>query len=324
MVTAMNNDTMPDGFDPVKRRGKHLRQRALSLVGGPGESFLSGDLTARESLPAAIPRSAIRHAVFWTALALAFGGVVWEWRGAEAAQQYLAGYLIELGLSVDNVFVFILIFARFGVAPRQQPRVLFWGVGTAVLLRVTFILAGVGAIRRFPWVLYLFGAFLLYAGLRLLGSHGRKEALANPEQNIVVRLCRRFLPMTDKIEGSHFFTRENGRRLVTPLFVVLLLIETADFLFALDSLPAVLAVTRSGLVAVTSNVFAVIGLRSLYLVLKGMIPRFRLLPPGLAVILVFVGAKMLAAPWVTISTAASLGIIGGVLAVCLLGGRRAP
>jgi tellurite resistance protein TerC len=295
----------------------------LSLVRGASGSFLSGDLIARESPPAAIPRSALRHAVFWTALALAFGGVLWEWRGAEPARQYLAGYLIELGLSVDNVFVFILIFARFGVAPRQQSRVLFWGVGTAVVLRVTFILAGVGAIRRFPWILYLFGAFLLYTGARLLASRGRKEALADPEQNIVARWCRRFLPMTENHAGSAFFTIEHGRRLVTPLFVVLLLIETADFLFALDSLPAVLAVTRSTLVAVTSNVFAVVGLRSLYLVFKGVIPRFRLLPAGLAVILVFVGAKMLAAPWVTVSTGVSLGIIGGVLALCLLGERRA-
>jgi tellurite resistance protein TerC len=160
-----------------------------------------------------------------------------------------------------------------------------------VLLRVAFILAGVGAVRRFPWILYLFGAFLLYTGVRLLAAQGRKHALADPERNLVVRACRRFLPMTARIDGPGFFTMENGRRLATPLLAVLLLIETADFLFALDSLP-------------------------------GVIPRFRLLPPGLAVILVFVGAKMLAAPWVTISTTASLGVIGGILAVCLLAGKR--
>jgi tellurite resistance protein TerC len=292
------------------------------LVCGASGSFLGDDLIARESQPTAPPRAAIRHALFWTALALAFGAALWGWRGPEAARQYLAGYLIELGLSVDNVFVFILIFARFEVAPRHQARVLFWGVGTAVVLRVAFIVAGVGAVRRFPWILYLFGAFLLYTGVRLLVARGRKAALADPERNLVVRACRRLLPMTKKIDGPAFFTVENGRRLATPLLVVLLLIETADFLFALDSLPAVLAVTRSSLVAVSSNVFAVVGLRSLYLVLKGVIPSFRLLPAGLAVILVFVGAKMLAAPWVTISTAASLGVIGGILAVCLLPGNR--
>jgi tellurite resistance protein TerC len=307
---------MPERWDPVKWA------ETLSLGRRAAASFLGADLTARASQPPAPPRAAIRHAGLWIALALAFGGVLWGWRGAEAARQYLAGYLIELGLSVDNVFVFILIFARFEVPPRHQARVLYWGVGTAVLLRVAFILAGVGAVRRCPWILYVFGAFLLYTGVRLLAAQGRKHALADPERNVVVRACRRFLPMTAKIDGPGFFTVENGRRLATPLLVVLLLIETADFLFALDSLPAVLAVTRSSLVAVSSNVFAVVGLRSLYLVLKGMIPRFRLLPPGLAVILVFVGAKMLAAPWVSISTAASLGVIGGILAVCLLAGRR--
>jgi tellurite resistance protein TerC len=294
----------------------------LALVQSARRSFLADDLIARDRQPSSPPRAAIRHALFWTGLALAFGGVLWGWRGAEAARQYVAGYLLELGLSVDNVFVFILIFARFEVSPRHQARVLFWGVGTAVVLRVAFILVGVGAVRRFPWILYLFGAFLLYTGVRLLAARGRKHALADPERNLVVRACRRFLPMTAKIDGPGFFTMVNGRRLATPLLVVLLLIETADFLFALDSLPAVLAVTRSSLVAVSSNVFAVVGLRSLYLVLKGVIPRFRLLPPGLAVILVFVGAKMLAAPWVTISTTASLGVIGGVLAVCLLAGGR--
>jgi tellurite resistance protein TerC len=292
------------------------------LVRTARRSSLASDLIARDSPPAPVLRSAIRHAVLWIALALAFGAVLWEWRGTEAAQQYLAGYLIELGLSVDNIFVFILIFARFGVGPRHQARVLFWGVGTAVGLRVAFILAGVGVIRRFPWVLYLFGAFLLYTGIRLLQSRGQKEAFADPSKSLVVRLCRRLLPLTAKGDGDKFFTRENGRRLATPLFVVLLLIETADFIFALDSLPAVLAVTRSALVAVSSNVFAVLGLRSLYLVLNAMLPRFPGLKPGVAVILIFVGAKMIAAPWLAIGSGASLGIIGGILAVCVLAGNH--
>jgi len=279
-------------------------------------------LIALETQSAAISRSAVRQALFWVALALAFGGVLWEWRGAEAAQQYLAGYLIELGLSVDNVFLFVLIFARFGVEPRHQARVLSWGFITAVVLRVTFLVAGIGVIRRFPPVLYFFGAFLLYTGVRLFGSRRRAGSIADPENNRVARFCRRFLPMTETIEGPQFFIVENGRRLVTPLFIVLLLIEAADFVFALDSLPAVLAVTKSALVATTSNTFAVLGLRSLYLVISGMIPRFRLLKPGLGIILIFIGAKMLAAPWFPISTSASLGVIVGVLAVCLMAGKR--
>jgi tellurite resistance protein TerC len=281
-------------------------------------------MTVRDAPPPPLPRAAIRQTLFWTALALAFGGVLWGWRGPEAAQQYLAGYLIELSLSVDNVFVFLLIFARFHVAPHHQPRVLFWGIAGAMLMRGAFILAGVSVIRRLPFVLFLFGAFLIHTGVRLLRAPGRKDAIADPAENIVARAARRFLPMTARMDGSRFFTIENGRRLATPLLLVLLLVETADFMFAFDSLPAVLAVTKSSLVALSSNLFAVLGLRSLYSVLEGAIPRFRLLKLGVALILVFIGAKMLAAPWVAISTTLTLAVIGSVLTACFLaGGSRA-
>jgi tellurite resistance protein TerC len=293
------------------------------LVRGAARAFLADDLTARERPLPTVSRSAIRLAGFWLALALAVGGGLWQWRGPEAGQQYLAGYLIELGLSVDNALLFLLIFARFGVAPREQTRVLFWGVATALVLRIAFILAGVSVIRRFPWVLYLFGGFLLVTGIRLLARRGRDGDRADPANGAVARLCRRLLPMAGQPAAGRFFVRERGRRRATPLFVVLVLIESADFIFALDSLPAVLAVTRSALVAVASNVLAVLALRSLYLVLGGMLPRFHLLKPGLAVILIFIGAKMLAAPWVTVSAAASLAVIGTILAVCLAAGRRA-
>ena len=281
-------------------------------------------MTVRDAPPPPLPRAAIRQTLFWTALALAFGGVLWGWRGPEAAQQYLAGYLIELSLSVDNVFVFLLIFARFHVAPHHQPRVLFWGIAGAMLMRGAFILAGVSVIRRLPFVLFLFGAFLIHTGVRLLRAPGRKDAIADPAENIVARAARRFLPLTARMDGSRFFTIENGRRLATPLLLVLLLVETADFMFAFDSLPAVLAVTKSSLVALSSNLFAVLGLRSLYSVLEGAIPRFRLLKLGVALILVFIGAKMLAAPWVAISTTLTLAVIGSVLTACFLaGGSRA-
>jgi tellurite resistance protein TerC len=296
--------------------------RRLALVPRAGRSFLSANLTDRDHSPAPASRSAIGLALFWIAVSLAFGGMLWAWRGPAAAQQYLAGYLIELGLSVDNVFVFLLVFARFGIAPRDQRRVLSWGLATAVILRVTFVLAGFGVIRRFPLVTYFFGACLLFSGVRLLATAGRTEAGADPGKSVVARCCRRLLPMSENADPTRFFTVEKGRRLVTPLFMVLVIIETADFVFALDSLPAVLAVTKSGLVAAASNVFAVVALRSFYLVLHDAAPRCRLLMPGLAIILIFVGGKMLAAPWVTVGPTATLGIIAGILSLSLLASRK--
>jgi tellurite resistance protein TerC len=253
----------------------------------------------------------------WLALALGFDGLLYAWRGAEPAQQFLAAYLVEFCLSADNVFVFILIFACFKVAPRWQHRVLFWGIIGAATLRSVFILVGVGVIARCHWILYLFGAFLVYTGGEMVRSPAKKEGI-HPEKNAAVRLCRRWLPVSAQPAAGRFFTREGGRCVATPFLIVLIVVETTDLLFALDSLPAVLAITTDGFVALTSNIFAILGLRSLYFALSGLMLFLRHLKTGLAVILCFIGAKMLIQPWLEITTAASLGVIGAVLAVAVL------
>ncbi len=253
----------------------------------------------------------------WIALALGFNALVWWLRGAELGQQFLAGYLVELCLSVDNVFVFILVFAYFKVPAQWHHRVLFWGIIGAAVMRAAFILAGVGLIQRFHWVLYLFGAFLVYTGVKMAWPGGGQPH-GEPDRKAPVRLFRRFYPVASHDSGGRFFVHQEGRRMATPLFIVLLVIETTDLVFALDSLPAVLAITRDGFVALTSNIFAILGLRSLYFALSGVMKLFRYLKFGLAVILCFVGAKMLAEPWVAVSTSLSLLVIAGVLTVSIL------
>jgi tellurite resistance protein TerC len=252
----------------------------------------------------------------WVTLALSFGALLWQWRGAEPAQQFLAGYLIELCLSVDNVFVFILVFAYFKVEPRYQHRVLFWGIIGAVLMRAVFIIVGVEVIERFHWVLYIFGAFLVYTGIKM--ALPSKEAEVDPEHNFTVQLFRRFYPVAPHNDRGHFFTIHNGRRMATPLFIVLLVIETTDLVFALDSLPAVLSITKDSFIALTSNIFAILGLRSLYFALSGIMGLFRFLKIGLSVILVFIGVKMLIEHWMKITTGTSLAVIGGVLTASIL------
>jgi tellurite resistance protein TerC len=260
--------------------------------------------------------------VVWGLLAVAFGGLVWWWRGAEEGQQFLAAYLVELCLSADNVFVFIVIFAFFGVAAQFQHRVLFWGIIGAVVMRGIFILAGVGIIARFHWVLYVFGLMLVYSGIKLAWP-GNDEQV-DPAKNIAVRFFRRHFPVNDAFHGPRFFVRENGRTMATLLFIVLLVVETSDLLFAVDSLPAVLAITKSGFVALTSNIFAILGLRSLYFALSGVMTLFRFLKVGLAVILTFIGVKMLIVRWVDISTATSLAVIGAVLATAVVMSKLIP
>ncbi|HTQ30459.1 MAG TPA: TerC family protein [Opitutaceae bacterium] len=262
-------------------------------------------------------REALAWCGVWIGLALAFNALLWLWRGAEPAQQFLASYLVELCMSVDNLFIFILLFAWFKVAPAWQHRVLFWGVVGAVLMRGAFILAGVSLLHRFHWIIYLFGAFLIFTGAKMARPKKSGDEI-HPEKNPVVRLFRRFFPVATGFDGAHFFTREDGLRMATPLFLVLLVVETTDLVFALDSLPAVLAITMDAFIALTSNIFAVLGLRSLYFALSGVMPLFRFLKPGLALILVFIGAKMLAASWLEISTTLSLAIIGTVLITAVL------
>lgn len=267
-------------------------------------------------------REALAWCAVWALLALGFGGGVWWLVGAEQGQQYLAAYLVELCLSVDNVFVFIVIFAFFRVAPQYQHRVLFWGIIGAVLMRTVFILVGVGVIARFHWVLYAFGAFLVYTGIRFaLPDRGEH---VDPARNIAVRFFRRHFPVSDSFHGPRFFVRERGRRVATLLFIVLIVVETTDLLFAVDSIPAVLAITKNGFVALTSNIFAILGLRSLYFALHGVIKLFRFLKLGLAVVLCFIGFKMLLQPWLEISTSASLIVIGSVFGAAVVASLVVP
>ncbi|HNC24978.1 MAG TPA: TerC family protein [Opitutaceae bacterium] len=281
-------------------------------------AMLALDLGVLQRNPHAVSmKEALVWCVVWFSLALGFNALLLHWRGGEAAQQFLAAYLVELCLSVDNVFVFILVFAYFKVAPQYQHRVLFWGIIGAVVMRGIFILVGVEVIQRFHWVLYLFGLFLVYTGVKMALPRDESEEI-HPDKNIAVRLFRRFFPVSTQATGGTFFTLEGGRRMATPLFVVLIVIETTDLVFALDSLPAVLAITKDGFVALTSNIFAILGLRSLYFALNGVMQLFRYLKVGLAIILVFIGVKMLIAHWIDITTATSLGVIGGVLTMSVL------
>jgi len=268
-------------------------------------------------------KEALRWCAVWFSLAMAFNVLLWWWRGPVAGQQFLAAYLVELCLSIDNVFVFILVFAYFKVAPRYQHRVLFWGIIGAVLMRAVFILVGVSVLNRFHWIIYIFGAFLVYTGIKMaLPSKGEPDV--HPDQNFAVRLFRRFFPVAPQNDGGRFFTVHNGRRMATPLFIVLIVIETTDVVFALDSLPAVLAITRDGFVALTSNIFAILGLRSLYFALNGIMQLFRYLKVGLALILTFIGVKMLIEHWVNISIGVSLGVIAGVLTTSVLASVLIP
>lgn len=253
----------------------------------------------------------------WLSLAMAFNGFVWWWLGSQSALEWFTGYLVELCLSVDNVFVFILIFTYFRVPPQHQHRVLFWGIVGAALMRFVFILTGAGLLERFHWLIYVFGAFLVFTGIKM--ALPRREEF-EPEKNIVVCLFRKFYPVSPHYDQGRFFTQGNGwQRAATPLFLVLLIIETSDLVFALDSIPAVLAITHHTFIVFTSNIFAILGLRSLYFALQGVMGLFRYLAFGLAAILVFIGSKMLLTSIdVHIPIGYSLGAIASMLAVCVI------
>lgn len=270
-------------------------------------------------------KEALGWCAIWVTLALSFNAVIWFWRGTEPAQEFLASYIVELCLSVDNVFVFILVFAYFKVAPKYQHRVLFWGIVGAAVMRAAFILVGVSVINQFHWVLYIFGAFLVYTGIKM-ALPGKDEVDVDPNHNFAVRLFRRFFPVTDKSHGGDFFIRskDTGKLMATPLFIVLIVIETTDLVFALDSIPAVLAITRDGFIALTSNIFAILGLRSLYFAINGIMKLFRYLKIGLALILTFIGVKMLIEAWIHISITVSLSVIAGVLTASVLASILIP
>jgi len=239
-------------------------------------------------------RASAGWTVFWCLLAVAFNGLVWWWRGAEHGWAFLTGYVVEWSLSMDNVFVFAVIFRFFKVPRQYQYRVLFWGILGAIVLRLAFVLAGVQLIHRFDWVIPLFGAFLVYTALKLVGH---SESEVHPENNVLLRLARRVFRVSrggHEEHGNAFFVREAGRPCITPLFLVLLVIESTDVLFAVDSVPAILGITSDAFVAFTSNVFAILGLRALYFLLAGAIEKFRYLHYGLAAVLAFVGGGMIA------------------------------
>jgi tellurite resistance protein TerC len=265
-------------------------------------------------------REALIWSVAWIALAAIFAVVIFLWHGRTPALEFVTGYVIELSLSVDNLFVFLLIFRFFQVPAIHQHKVLFWGILGALIMRAIFIAAGVSLIERFHWIIYVFGAFLIYSGIKLFFQD---EAEIHPEKNPVLRLFRRWVPVTKDYVDNKFFVRNPGLY-ATPLFVVLLVVETTDLLFAVDSIPAILAITRDAFIVYTSNVFAILGLRSMYFALAGMMEMFRYLHYGLSLVLVFVGAKMLASHYVEIPTYLALTAVAGVLAISVFASMVNP
>jgi tellurite resistance protein TerC len=263
--------------------------------------------------------AAIESAI-WVAIGLSFAVVLAIWQGGGAGGEYLAGYLIEKSLSIDNVFVWAVLLSYFAVPSMYQFRVLFWGVFGALVMRAVFIFAGISLLEAFDWVLYIFGAFLLFTAVKI-ARHSDEEV--HPEHNPVLKIVRKVVPTTNHYDGQKLFTRENGKRLATPLFTVLVLIEATDVIFAVDSVPAILAVSREPFLVFSSNAFAIMGLRSLYFLLAGMAGKFRYLNVGLGVILFFVGVKMLLADVYHMPVWASLVVISVVLTVAVVASIRA-
>lgn len=270
------------------------------------------------------PKEAAIWTAVWIAVALLFAVLLYFWQGGEITTQYLTGYLIEKSLSADNIFVFVLIFTYFQVPPKYQHRVLFWGILGALIMRGTLIALGATLLAKFHWVIYIFGTFLLITGIRLLVQ---KDSTVDPGKSGVVNLVRRVLPVTDGYQGHNFFVRQKGRLWATPLFVVLVLIEASDLMFAVDSVPAIFAVTQDPFIVYTSNVFAILGLRSMYFLLANVMGKLRYLKVGLSIILSYVGVKMLLMDVVHIPALLSLGVIlvilTGTVAASLLVPRKA-
>jgi tellurite resistance protein TerC len=269
-------------------------------------------------------REALVRSAMWVGFAIAFAALVYFWQGRQVAIEFITGYVLELSLSVDNLFIFLVIFRYFAVPEEQQHRVLFWGILGALLMRGCFILAGVGLIQRFHWIFYVLGALLIYSGIRL-GFSGEHQV--DPAKNPAVRALRRLMPVTETYQGGRFFVRTwQGKPglYATPLLVVLAVIETTDLLFAVDSIPAVLAITLNAFIVYASNVFAIMGLRSMFFAVSGLMKVFRFLHNGLALVLIVVGLKMMTAHYFRVSTLATLGIVAGILIVSIAASVLVP
>jgi tellurite resistance protein TerC len=270
------------------------------------------------------PREALAYSTMWIGLAAAFAGVVFFWQGRQVALEFVTGYVLELSLSVDNLFLFLVIFRYFSVPEHHQRSVLFWGILSALLMRGFFIFAGVGLINRFHWILYLFGALLIYSGIRL-GFSGEHQV--NPATNPAVKVLRRWMRVTDDYQGGRFFVRGwkgNPGLYATPLLVVLAVVETTDLLFAVDSIPAVLAVTLNAFIVYTSNVFAILGLRSMYFAVSGLMKVFRFLHYGLALVLILVGLKMITSDYFPVPTHVTLAVVAVVLLLSIAASIALP
>lgn len=265
------------------------------------------------------PREAAISSAGWVALGLSFTLVIWVWLGGTAATQYVTGYLIEKSLSVDNVFVWAVIFGYFSVPKQYQHRVLFWGIFGALALRAIFVFAGVALLSRFEWLMFVFGAFLIYTAVKVARD---SEHEIHPEHNPLLKVVRRVIPVSSAYDGQKLFTRQGARRMATPLFVVLVLIEATDVVFAVDSVPAILAISRDQFVVFSSNALAILGLRSLYFLLASVEDRLVHLNKGLGIILAYVGAKMILSRWYHLPTVLSLSVIAGVLTVTVVWSLR--
>jgi tellurite resistance protein TerC len=259
-------------------------------------------------------REALTWTFVWIGLSISFGLGVMHFSGEQRGLEFFTGYVIEKALSVDNLFLFLVIFRAFAVNEKIQHRLLEWGIVGALVMRGAMIAAGAGLIERFSWILYVFGAFLVFAGLHMLFA---KKAEMHPEENRISRFARKYLRVTKEYAGSKFFVRNGGKLFATPLFVALLIVEITDITMAVDSIPAIFGITRDPFIVYTSNVFAILGLRAMYFLLAGMLGRLRYLTTGLSFVLTFIGAKMIAEPWVHISIEISLGIVAGILLVAL-------
>src|SRR5260370_22016900 len=267
-------------------------------------------------------KQALLSSFFWIALALGFAFFIHYWLSPTKSLEFITGYLVEEALSVDNLFVFLLLFRYFKVPAEQERTVLFWGILGAMIMRGVFIFSGVALVERFHWVLYLFGAFLIYSGFKLM-AEGEGDEI-DPSRNVVLKLARKLLPVSDRYQGKKFLVRREGRLLATPLFIVLLVVETTDGLFATDSIPALLAITRDPFIVYASNYFSILGLRSLYFALSGLIKLFHYLNYGLAAVLIFIVVKMLASVKYNLPTWVTLVVIAVVLCLAVLASLLFP